>query len=231
MSLREELESQVQGFVEFAWDERDGRQVPDDSSLTFKNEAIKLDATVLYADMADSTDLVDRYEPYFAAEVYKSFLHCSAKIIKSCGGEVTAYDGDRVMAVFIGDSKNSSAAKAALKISWAVSEIIRPTFKKQYPNSDFSLRHVVGIDTSELFVAKTGVRGANDLVWVGRAANHAAKMASLPDNYQTYISASVYKVLAPYAKLSEGRDMWETYRWDELDGRTVYRSTYYWTVD
>ena len=36
----------------------------------------------------------------------------------------------------------------------------------------------VGIDTSELFVARTGIRRANDLVWVGRAANHAAKLSA-----------------------------------------------------
>ena len=40
------------------------------------------------------------------------------------------------------------------------------------------MRQSVGVDTSELLVAKTGIRTVNDLVWVGRAANYAAKLSS-----------------------------------------------------
>ena len=152
------------------WTERDGQVVPDDTSVKLGNDAVKLDATVLYADMADSTKLVDAYKPAFAAEIYKTFLLTAARIIKFEGGEITAYDGDRVMAVFIGNSKNTSAARAALKINWAAKNIVQPALKAQYQHETYQLKHVVGIDTSKLFAAKTGVRGANDLVWVGRAA-------------------------------------------------------------
>lgn len=65
----------------------------------------------------------------------------------------------------------------------------------QYPGMGYRLKHVVGIDTSELFVAKTGIRGSNDLVWVGRAANHAAKLSALSDRFQTYISEAVFNKL------------------------------------
>jgi class 3 adenylate cyclase len=69
------------------------------------NDAVKLSATVLYADLADSTKLVDGHTKQFSAEIYKTFLHCAAKIIRSEDGVITAYDGDRVMAVFIGDRR------------------------------------------------------------------------------------------------------------------------------
>ncbi len=75
------------------------------------------------------------------------------------------------MAVFIGNAKNSSAARAALKINFARLHIIHPALKAQYPKTTYELKYVVGVDTSQLFVARTGIRGANDLVWVGRAAN------------------------------------------------------------
>jgi len=74
------------------------------------------------------------------------------------------------MAVFIGDSKNSSAAKTALQIKFLTREIINPILKQAYPSSAFQLEQSVGVDTGKLLVARTGVRGANDLVWVGRAA-------------------------------------------------------------
>ena len=113
----------------------------------------------------------------------------SCRIIRSDGGEITAFDGDRVMAVYLGDSKNSNAAKSALKINWAVKNVINPAIKKQYPDTSFEVAQAIGIDTSELFVARTGIRGSNDLVWVGRAANYAAKLCSLRDEgYSTFIT-------------------------------------------
>ncbi len=50
--------------------------------------------------MADSTTLGG----YVFGDVrrrkalYKAYLHCAAKIISNEGGEITAYDGDRIMA-------------------------------------------------------------------------------------------------------------------------------------
>jgi class 3 adenylate cyclase len=72
-------------------------------------------ATVLYADLDGSTDMVDTKKWEFSAEIYKTFLKCASDIIKDEGGVITAYDGDRVMAVFTGSSKNTSAARCALR--------------------------------------------------------------------------------------------------------------------
>jgi class 3 adenylate cyclase len=157
-------------------------------------------------------------------------LHCAAKIIADFGGEITAYDGDRVMAVFIGERKNTRAARSALTINYAVNEIIRPACKAQYQNTDYVLKHVVGIDTSDLFVARTGVRGANDLVWVGNAANVAAKLSSLSSDYPTYITERVYKALAEDAKTSAGQSMWERAIWSGFDQSIIYRSTWQWPL-
>ena len=44
-----------------------------------------------------------------AAEVYKSYMACAVRIIKDEDGSITAYDGDRVMGIFIGNVKNTTA--------------------------------------------------------------------------------------------------------------------------
>jgi class 3 adenylate cyclase len=100
-----------------------------------------------------------------------------------------------------------------------------------YKDSIYTLKHVVGIDTSELFVAKTGVRGANDLVWVGRAANYAAKLAALPHSYQTYITKEVYDPMVADVKVSrDGKPMWEAVRWNTFDDRIIYQSNWWWSI-
>ena len=231
MGLQSDLKSAVATIFKDAWTERDGNVVPTDASVKLGNDAVKLKATVLYADMADSTKLVDGYKAPFAAEIYKAFLHCAGKIIESEGGVITAYDGDRIMAVFIGETKNTPAVRSALKINWAAQEIVTPALNAQYTKNSYTPKHVVGIDTSDVFVAKTGVRGANDLVWVGRAANYAAKLSSLPHAYPTYITKEVYDGIHESTKTSNGTSMWEKVTWNTFDSRDIYRSSWRWRVD
>lgn len=230
MPLKNELEVYVQKVLDEQWQRRSGQKVPDTDDVALKNEAVELDATVLYADLAGSTKMVKGYKDWFAAEIYKTYLYCAAKIIRANGGVITAYDGDRVMGVFLGDTKNSSAAKTGLQINWACRQIIGASVKAKYPDTDFSLRQRVGIDTSKLFVARTGIRGSNDLVWVGNAANNAAKMAALDPSYPTYITGDVYSMLLEWAKFGgeePRRDMWTDLGTSSL-GYRIYGSSWSW---
>lgn len=228
MPIEDELRSTVKEILRKQWQTRDGRVVPEPEDLSLANDAIKLEAIVLYADLDESTKLVDSYQASFAAEVYKSFLHCAALIVRDEGGTITAYDGDRIMAVFIGDTMYDCAARAGLKINYSRYKIINPAIKDQYQSSTYEEKHVVGIDKSALFVARTGVRGANDLVWVGRSANHAAKLCSLGNDYPTRITEEVYKGLSSATRIgSNGESMWEAANWSDM-GRTLYRSTWGW---
>lgn len=233
VSLKDDLLQEVSKIFRSRWTTRDGNVVPASDSITLDNDAVKLDATVLYADLADSTNLVDAYVPWFPAEIYKTFLHCAGKIIRSEGGEITAYDGDRIMAVYLGSSKNTSAVRSALKINYAVQQIICTAEQMQYPKTPYQVRTKIGIDTSSLFVAKTGFRGANDLVWVGRAANYAAKMSTLDDTYRTYITPEVYNVLDPSVKdrkSLDGKPMWEPRLWTKFDNRLIYASNWRYEI-
>ena len=228
MSFTKELVSEVSEILKTSWETRDGYVVPEPENVQLGNDAVKIDGTVLYADMADSTNLVNNYPGTFAAKVFKSYLISACRIIRKNDGVITAFDGDRVMAVFIGDYKNTSATLCALQINYAVLQILNPQLQKEYPKTaaGFQLKHAVGIDTGELFVARTGIRGSNDLVWVGSPANFAAKMSSLrEENYASWITDSVYKMINKSAKFSNNQNMWETRAWL---GRTIYRSNWYW---
>ena len=132
------------------------------------------------------------------------------------------------MAVFTGGRKNTTAVRAGLKINWATKNIVQPSMKRVYI-TDFVVKHVVGIDTCKLFVAKTGIRGANDLVWVGRAANWAAKLCTLGEA-PTWITKDVYDNIHNEAKFSNGKDMWEARSWTEMNNASIYRSTYWWSL-
>lgn len=229
MPLADDLKKWVGETFTSEWEVQETTGVPTPEDLRLNSNHVQdLDAaTVLYADLDGSTDMVNTKKWEFSAQIYKTFLKCASDIIKNEGGVITAYDGDRVMAVFSGDSKNTSAARCALKINSAVIDIIQPAIAKKW-NTDFVLKHVVGIDTSRLRTARIGVRGDNDLVWIGRAANYAAKLTSLPDK-PSRITEDVYNMLADQSKYSNGEDMWVREYWDDMAIWT-YTSTWKWAV-
>jgi len=229
MKTGNEIIAEIKTVFETKWQRRKGTKVPEPEDVKLGNDSVELDGTVLYADMADSTSLVKGHKDWFAAEVYKAYLVASCHVIRNNGGMITAFDGDRIMAVFIGDTKNTSAAKAALQLNWAVSRV-NAALKVAYPNSAFRLQHSVGIDTSELLAARTGIRNSNDLVWVGTAANYAAKLSALSEEgYSVFITEPVFKKLSDSSKYggSPKRLMWEKDHW-QAQNLTIYKSDWSW---
>jgi class 3 adenylate cyclase len=230
MKSHDDIKEEVEQILKTQWNRREGREVPEAENVQLGNDAVELNATVLYADLADSTGLVVGYKDWFAAEVYKAYLRGACEIIKNNNGTITAFDGDRVMAVFIGDFKNSAAAKTALQIKYLCKEVINPALKKEYPNSAFQVEQAVGVDSGKLLVARTGVRGSNDLVWVGRPANFAAKLCSLREGvYTSFITEEVFKTLNESSKFGGDHKqmMWEKVMWTQ-QGIPVYRSSWQW---
>jgi class 3 adenylate cyclase len=227
MGIFDDLTKDVSDIFNLDFSVRDGRKVPSAENVTLGNDAVKLDATILYADMNGSTDLVDNFKWWFAAKIYKSYLHCACKIIRSEGGEIVAFDGDRVMAMFIGDSKNSTAARTALKINY-VTKIVNDEISTKYPNATFSLKQCCGIDTSEVKAVRTGIRGSNDLVWVGHSANYAAKLTAEGGGYSSYITTDVYDVLGKDSKFgANGSNMWTRVYSNQIK-KYVYKSNWRW---
>ncbi len=232
MGLTEDLRATVKRIFQSNWTKREGRVVPEPEDLGLGNDAVTLDAAILYADLKGSTSMVDSQSRQFSAEVYKAYLHCAGKIITELDGEITAYDGDRVMAVFLGDYKRTNAAKCALKINWAVKNIVNTGIVDQYGQGKYTVRQIVGVDMTSILVARTGVWGNNDLVWVGPAANYAAKLCDLGANgHNSYITHRVYDGMADEVKTSsDGREMWEARKWTAMNDLSIYRSNWTWVL-
>lgn len=232
MGLKDDLSAEVKKTFSDAWEEQSTIAVPAAEDLRLNaNHAKNLElATVLYADLDGSTPMVDRYNWHFSAEVYKTYLRCAGAVIRSEKGVITAYDGDRIMAVFTGDYKNTQAVRAALKINYAVHKIIRPAITAEYADSTFVLNHVIGIDSTQLRAARIGVKGDSDLVWIGRAANYAAKLTTLSEK-PIWITKAVYDSINAEVKVSQGTNIWQARKWTAMNNLEVYCSTYTLSID
>lgn len=230
MTLADDIQNYARTTFETAWKTRDGQSVPAPEDLRLGNEAVHFErATVLYADLDQSTSLVEDYTWTFAAEIYKTYLYAATKLIKDAGGTIVSYDGDRVMGLFTSKSQCNDAARCALKINFAVKHYVQDALAAQYDQRSYKIKHVVGIDTSEIRTTRTGVRGDNDLVWVGGAANLAAKLTAESAEHATWITDRVHACLHDPQRYASGVDMWRSWTWSKHSDDRVYSSNYWWS--
>ncbi|TCQ09627.1 hypothetical protein C8J34_10221 [Rhizobium sp. PP-F2F-G36] len=110
MTKADDIRSNASTTFSTAWTVREGMTVPEPADLKLSNDAVHLEtATILYADLDGSTNLVEQKKWQFSGEVYKTFLYATSRLIRKHGGNIVSYDGDRVKGVFIGARQRNVA--------------------------------------------------------------------------------------------------------------------------
>jgi class 3 adenylate cyclase len=235
MASATKLDNDIGTIFNAVWNIRAGNVVPETDDVALANGAVRLEAVFLYADLFHSTELQRKFDNRMVAKVVRAYLSSMSQIINSHGGKVRSFDGDRAMGVFIGDATNSNAAKCGLKMKHTVDKIIRPKAEAKFSSlttNGFKIRHRVGIARSEVLVVRGGVRGSNDLVFIGTAPNIAAKLSALRTTpYSTWIAHNVYSMLNEEAKYGGDakKNMWTADK-RTLAGEawSVYKSSWSW---
>lgn len=235
MASTAKLDSDIGTIFNAVWNIRDGNVVPETNDIALANGAVRLEAVFLYADLFHSTELQRKFDNRMVAKIVRAYLSSMSQLIKSHGGKVRSFDGDRVMGVFIGDAKNSNAAKCGLKMKHTVDKILRPKAEAKFSSlttKGFKIRHCAGIARSEVLVVRGGVRGSNDVVFIGTAPNIAAKLSALRTTpYNTWIAHNVYSMLNEETKYGGNpkQDMWIADK-RRLAGEewSVYKSSWTW---
>jgi adenylate cyclase len=231
MALSRDVEVGIDGVLAPEWNERTGRVVPEAEEIVLRDGAVRLQATYLYADMADSTGLAQAYVDWAAAKVIRCYLNAATRLIRERGGAIRSFDGDRVMGIFVGPHANDLAVKAAMNIHWAVRHVIQPKLEAKWDDFKWTMDHGIGIDTGEALLVRGGVFGDNDLISVGGAPNIAAKLSDerVLDKY-LFVSEAVYSSLSDNHRYSESRNMWTSTGARGFGGKSIktFASNYWW---
>lgn len=211
-SKSDDITEKMHNVLNEPWVILDGQVVPKTEDVTEKNGGRRLEATYLYADLADSTLLAKRFKPEFAARVMRMYVKSAVECIRAKDGHIRSFDGDRVMGIFIGPRRRNNAVDAALHINWAVSKVINPKLEVRLRNSSakWTVSHRVGIDDGETLIVRGGARDNSDLISIGQAPNVAAKLSGVRDEAGSItITHAVYGRLTEENKVSSGRAMWD----------------------
>lgn len=231
MALKEDLAKAVDTIFATKLEEREGRVVPRTEDVR-DNQAVKLNATFLYADLAGSARIAAVCPWETTAKIIRAYLACATRIVRAYKGEIRSFDGDRVMGVFIGNSPNSDAADCARQIFWATENVIQPKAKAAFAsvkNNDLVIRQACGIDTGDSRAVRAGIRDNADLIWIGKAPSFAAKLSDMREfPHCTFISTRTHAKLRAASKTPNGLQIWEA-RTATIGNvkETVYRSRYW----
>jgi len=236
MTFKDDLVAARDNIVGTNFAIRNGTVVPTTEDVGY-NEAIRLQSTYLYTDMANSSGLVAISPPETVGKVLRLFLDLSVRIIRKHDGAIRSFDGDRVMGIFIGAGRFDRAVKSALQVKWACDQLIQPKLNDAYKSireAGWILRPGCGIASGEALIVRGGVRrSSSDLVSVGLAPNMAAKLSDVRHApYHTRIGAATYKKLGDSARVSKGVDMWDGPHTLKMGGKEYlyYRTSYHWSI-
>lgn len=240
MGLKDDIHKETDTYFAHKYEITEGKVVPDVGDLEYGPKGRELDLAMLFIDIRESTKIVDAFRRTTAARMYKAFLNGVAVIARKYDGELRSFNGDGVLMAFIGDSKRTNAAKAALVMSWFCRSVLRPKIQSYFDNNkqlqDITFDFGIGIASGKVLVVRGGIRGENnnDLVWVGNATNYAVKLAAIgSDPYHVWITEDVYKNMNETSRLGGNpkRDMWEKRVWKNMNDEIIYRSNWIWTPE
>jgi class 3 adenylate cyclase len=129
--------------------------------------------TVLFADLAGSTELAVRHDPEQLRALLSAFFEEMAQHVHAYGGTVEKYAGDAIMAVFGVPATHEDDAERAVRAAFAMRQglaQLNPVFEQEY-GVHLALR--VGIATGEAVAASDE---ASEFLVTGEVANLAARL-------------------------------------------------------
>ena len=233
MALRTDISNKVNSYFDEPYKVETTTIVPDTdySKLTFGNKGLTSELAFLYVDIRKSSELHNTYGYADAARIYQSFHEICVRIINHNNGKIRSFDGDRVMGVFSGKSKCTSAVKSAMNIRYCVDEFLSKKLKTP-------IEIGCGIDFGKILIIKVGKgRDENnkDLVWVGQASNYAAHLSGYGNN-SIIISRRTYDRMHCSVKWKDEHskevNMWRSKNLTIKNNKqiNVCTSNYYWGI-
>jgi adenylate cyclase len=212
MTLLDTLQSEVDGVLGIDWQLRDANVIPEAEEIAPANEAFKIEATFLYADLADVMMLAEKCSWETTAKIIRAYLKISVRLILAEGGTVRSAGSHSVMGIFNAETPNTSAVNCARKIDWMVEKVLNPKARTAFQsvrNNKLSIRHCIGIDTSDAWAVRSGPGNHNDLSWIGRAPEFAAQLSGIGKYpYSVYTSRACFTRLADNARETGEKNIW-----------------------
>ena len=150
--------------------------------------------TVLFADLVDSTRLVESLDPEAARDLLNETFRRLAAEVRRFGGTLEKYIGDAIFAVFGFPTGHDDDAARAVRAALAMRDIVRTA---ETALGDLALRLRIGLDTGEVAAAER----SGDLRVTGPAVHTAARIQQAAEPDQILLSARTLRAARDTAEV------------------------------
>jgi class 3 adenylate cyclase len=171
---------------------------PSTDKLTFKN-GFYVNATALFVDIRDSSNLSDKHKRPALAKIYRSFISEVVAILN--GNDKCKFiniDGDCVSGIY--ETPQKVDIDSVFHDAYTISSMVNILNCKLKKKNIQEIEIGIGLDYGRLLLVKAGFLSSrlNEVAWMGDALNTASKLcnkANKDSNYEILASFSVYNNL------------------------------------
>ena|SRR5215204_5649041 len=117
MSFKNELQEIVSNYLAGDYETYEPQGVPDPEDIQLGNKAAKLEATALFIDVRQSSDITNAFRRQTAAKIMKGYFNGAVRIINKNEGKVRSFNGDGMLAIFVGDTRSNKQLKLRCRSS------------------------------------------------------------------------------------------------------------------
>jgi len=239
MATNQETLDIIDDYLNASYVKEDTRVVPKKPDLTFGNTTKKISfAVVIYVDMRKSRKILSDASTFWSVKIHRAFLLALTHCVERREGRMRSFNGDGVLAFFVGENASSRAVRAAMDMKGFILKINEHLESEDVTKIDFG----VGIAQGEIMVAKSGKAGDDqtkqDLIWVGLPVYMAVELsdyAKSPKNL--WISNNVRTSIGKEDCLDviydkEGNSMWvkETRDFKSVGQKEVRATSWYFNL-
>jgi len=154
--------------------------------------------TVMFCDLAGSTELAQRLDPEDWRDVLRHYQRAGEKVVRQFDGYIAQYLGDGILIYFgyphAHEDDARRAALAGLEIVREIQQLRAPL--QQHGNLHLAVR--VGIHTGLVVIGEVGGAEKHEPLALGHTPNIAARLQSLAAPNTVVISATTYHLIQGY---------------------------------
>ena len=147
--------------------------------------------TILFSDLAASTELASRLDPEEMGVLLRAYQACCIAAIEKFGGQVSRFSGDGILTYFCYPQAHEDDAERAIR---AALSIVRDVPRLR-PLGDIVLSVRIGIATGQVMVGEIIGEGASAQIdVVGETPNLAARLQAQAPPNSIMISAGTHRL-------------------------------------
>ncbi len=174
-----------------------GRVIPQVGDLLL-GEARKFGLVVMHVDMNNFKRLSGGLSNEQKLRLLNIYLSELTHIIKDYDGSVEKYVGDGITSMFGAGKDKKQAVSDAIGCALTILTEIKYVINKYLEEIDLPIFTCsIGMDYGNIWVARTGVKGMNQLTLVGNTASIAKQLEELSGHHQIFLGGDVYSGLPP----------------------------------